>query len=550
MEVIIAAAMVGGIGVAVMQIQKNTMETLVTAETGSEITAILSEVRALLSSAATCKATLGGLKASDTDEGAINQITFVRSDGTTVPRYEANDEKRYGQGRIKILGYKLSDSNSDVDVATMKTTHLFMRMYRSKMSTNQESVKRIKIWADVDDSGNIVECRALSASENSIWTRNDADQNNIFYENGNVGIGVSDPKGTFHLQGKDAGTQGAGDATFKLVNTYLSFGQETDPGIGAGPGPWSGWTGNDPMWMGLCLDSTICASGMTTKPLFHISGYPNTDFGTMSASDTRTKRVISLHDDVIIPYGRLIVGSIPAGYTGFNHNESTQYSDLIIREEGPSNGDPDLAFDDDWTNIVSRGRMHISATKDEVPAPHNQGKLFLNPWRWSGDVIVGGGDSSKHNLRIHGSIIMTGNDNEAVTDDFSIIAAGNSEFRSDLQVGGVVNATTVTTSDRRLKKNIRPLENSLQKILSIKAVEFDWRDEKMAEKHPQRQLGVIAQEVQEILPEIVRKDHKGQHLTVEYMKFIPLLIESVKTLNKEVIELRKEVVRLKKQQNQ
>jgi hypothetical protein len=98
------------------------------------------------------------------------------------------------------------------------------------------------------------------------------------------------------------------------------------------------------------------------------------------------------------------------------------------------------------------------------------------------------------------------------------------------------------SSDKRLKENVIPIGDSLNKIKQISGVYFDWKDKVEgtdfvpAQKHD---VGVIAQDVQKILPEVVTlapfdtdsagKSKSGEnYLTVKYDKLVPLLIEAVK----------------------
>lgn len=105
-------------------------------------------------------------------------------------------------------------------------------------------------------------------------------------------------------------------------------------------------------------------------------------------------------------------------------------------------------------------------------------------------------------------------------------------------VSGGVRATLAynQTSDIRLKTHIDYLESedALEKILSLKGIYYDWKDqEKMGFD---RQLGLSAQDVQKVFPEAVKKDSKG-FLSVGYSTLIAPLIEAVKELDKRVNEL-------------
>lgn len=122
---------------------------------------------------------------------------------------------------------------------------------------------------------------------------------------------------------------------------------------------------------------------------------------------------------------------------------------------------------------------------------------------------------------------------------------------SNLHVAGDVIAFSSTVSDRRLKTNIRPLTGSLDTVLRLNGKTFDWT----TENYPSftgtthfpsgSSIGLIAQEVQEIVPEAIKQyalplrtgDENSEYLTVQYDQLVPLLIESIKELQTQINEL-------------
>ena len=97
-------------------------------------------------------------------------------------------------------------------------------------------------------------------------------------------------------------------------------------------------------------------------------------------------------------------------------------------------------------------------------------------------------------------------------------------------VTGIVTATDVdSTSDIRLKTNIQTIEDPLAKVIQIEGVSFNWKEDNRPA------LGVIADQVQEILPELV---HGDDPKTVNYNGLIGLLIEAVKEQQIQIDELK------------
>ena len=120
-----------------------------------------------------------------------------------------------------------------------------------------------------------------------------------------------------------------------------------------------------------------------------------------------------------------------------------------------------------------------------------------------------------------------------------IDSSGNISANADIVAEGDVIA--YYTSDIRLKENLQIIEGSLDKIGEINGYEFDWNEKSPGwARERGHDVGVIAQEVQKVLPEIV-SERKNGYLGVDYKRIIPLLIESVKELKQEVEDLKKKV---------
>lgn len=106
-----------------------------------------------------------------------------------------------------------------------------------------------------------------------------------------------------------------------------------------------------------------------------------------------------------------------------------------------------------------------------------------------------------------------------------------------------------SSSDRRWKENIKPIENALSKILKIGGYEFDWKELTEEERKTQHgneghDVGVIAQEVEEVLPEVVTTRENG-FKGVKYDKMVALLIEGMKEQQSQIEELKSEIKKLK-----
>jgi hypothetical protein len=118
------------------------------------------------------------------------------------------------------------------------------------------------------------------------------------------------------------------------------------------------------------------------------------------------------------------------------------------------------------------------------------------------------------------------------------LPSGMTYSSSILDVTGAIRATGDVTayhsSDARLKDNVVVIDSALAKVKQIRGVEFDWNDKQNV--HEGHDIGVIAQDVEQVAPELV-KDREDGYKAVDYPKLTALLIEAVKELELKVKEL-------------
>lgn len=124
----------------------------------------------------------------------------------------------------------------------------------------------------------------------------------------------------------------------------------------------------------------------------------------------------------------------------------------------------------------------------------------------------------------------------------SVGAGVASGVNGEIRAAG--NITAYYSSDERLKENVKNISNALELVKSIRGVEFDWNDNYLennggedgyfVRKHD---IGVIAQEVESVLPEVVGTRGDG-YKAVKYERLVAVLIEAVKELSAEVDRLK------------
>ena len=99
--------------------------------------------------------------------------------------------------------------------------------------------------------------------------------------------------------------------------------------------------------------------------------------------------------------------------------------------------------------------------------------------------------------------------------------------------GNVTAHDFLRFSDVRYKQNITTFDNALDAILKLRGVTYDWkRDTSGMNFADGRQIGFIAQEVEKVLPELVRTDSKG-YKSVAYADIVPVLVEAMKSQQKQ-----------------
>ena len=181
------------------------------------------------------------------------------------------------------------------------------------------------------------------------------------------------------------------------------------------------------------------------------------------------------------------------------------------------NSSGDIILDADGTDVILK----------------DGGTSFGSFKRASSDFIIKAETADK-------DILFKGTDDSttitALTLDMS--EGGNAQFLGNIsgsQIEASGDIIAFGSSDRNLKDNIQPIENSLEKIDKIGGYTFVWNDNQSTYKG--KDIGVVAQEIQEILPEIVATRANG-YLGVKYEKIVPLLIESIKELKKEVEDIK------------
>lgn len=137
------------------------------------------------------------------------------------------------------------------------------------------------------------------------------------------------------------------------------------------------------------------------------------------------------------------------------------------------------------------------------------------------------GASSLNNTTVNGSLTVTG-----------AVQTGSMAISGALTVTGDI--TAFFTSDARLKTNLELIPNALEKVSEVNGYTFDWNDDAKAMNigDESTDVGVVAQEIEKVMPEVVKTRANG-YKAVNYEKLVPLLIEAIKELKEKVERLEK-----------
>jgi hypothetical protein len=157
-----------------------------------------------------------------------------------------------------------------------------------------------------------------------------------------------------------------------------------------------------------------------------------------------------------------------------------------------------------------------------------------------GDI---GFDRASNNTGRRQFLVKSGSTDHLFNGAVEFRLSQSGDFHAD---GDVIAASAQISSDRRLKENIEDLPYGLNEVIKLRPVEFNWIKEKRDGKHD---IGVIAQEVEDIIPEIVKETlhlpMEKNYKSVDYAKLAVVLVNAVKEQQEQIDELKEDIKKLK-----
>ena len=181
-----------------------------------------------------------------------------------------------------------------------------------------------------------------------------------------------------------------------------------------------------------------------------------------------------------------------------------------------------------FNNLTVSGDLTVTGTRTELQITQLNIEDKL--------ISVASGSTTSANAD-GGGFHISGSDVSMTWDDSNdrLFFSTGSFFSGSVEVSGDV--TAFSTSDERLKDNVTPIGSAIDKINQIGGYEFDWNN---SSEHSGHDVGVIAQEIEKVLPEVV-VDRDTGYKAVRYEKIVALLIQAIKEQQLQIDELKSKI---------
>jgi len=358
----------------------------------------------------------------------------------------------------------------------------------------------------------------------------------------------------------------AGFETGTSASAYNTVTENDNLYISAGEGIDVTYTHSDP-------DHTFSIAGEDASTTNKgIAKFNSTDFSVSSG----TVSIVHEHIEDIV--GGMISGS---GATSVSYNDTN--GTIAI-----SSSDTNTTYGVATSSTAGLVKIGFAESGKNYPVELSSDKMYVNvPWSdtnttysnssWTITSLSGFNNSTSNYLRGDGSWVTPPDTNTtygeatgssaglmstAHHDKLDGIAAGATNFSGNTysnamnqhvrttdtvlfsEVRSTNNVTAYYSSDIALKENLNPIDNALDKVMSLSGYNFDWKDSHIEERGGlddlfmrKSDVGIVAQEVQKVLPEAVGKREDGT-LGVRYELLVPLLVESIKELKEEIQSLK------------
>jgi hypothetical protein len=208
-----------------------------------------------------------------------------------------------------------------------------------------------------------------------------------------------------------------------------------------------------------------------------------------------------------------------------NRSKANGYTSIAMGYEAIANGDYSSAM---GQYSVADGKSSTAMGYGSIASDYSS--LVIGYFNLNGSTVTG--SATQANSANTAFVIGNGTFSNR-SDAFKVMANGDTTVSNNLTVGGDI----VVSSDARLKANIVSLGSTLAKLLLIDGKRYKMK------KNGKQKIGVLAQDIQKVFPELVTKDDKDM-LAVNYQGLVPVLINALKEQDDKISRLEKLVEKL------
>jgi len=370
---------------------------------------------------------------------------------------------------------------------------------------------------------------------------------------GNVGIGTTSPQSIFEIQSSSPEITIGGSAINQFESGRIRFTEQRNAtaGLQGGYIHYDGSANKLHIGMHNTTDTTVSndANAITI-----LRTNQNVGIGTDSPDAKLQVRIGGIGsnandevDGVIFEGDRhdLIYKQIRTGATS-DWNSTTLR--LQTRVDTTLMSSIDFATDASFNRHID---INTASNSFNTRFTHN-GRVGIGTTSPSNKLHVKGGAITRVKIESSGSntgVLLTENG----SDKWSIAStSGTLTAFSESTLGTKMSLSATGTltladdviafgspSDKRLKENVKPIKSALDKVCQLNGVTFDWKKNESI-LDIKEDIGFIAQDVQKVLPQLVKKKDDGM-LSLRHQGIVPVLLEAIKELKQEVEELKKQI---------
>jgi Chaperone of endosialidase len=289
-----------------------------------------------------------------------------------------------------------------------------------------------------------------------------------------------------------------------------------------------------PSALGPILTLTNTAGGVNAAGAVDFNTFPPSSTGTYNPSS----RIAAVDDgswanDIVVfsnnpgaPNNGLVERARITSQGSLGIGTSAPRSVLEADVPAPAALGPRLTLTNTGGGVNSAAAVDFNTFPPSATGTYNPSSRIaaVDQGSWANDIVFSCNNAGAANNGLVERVRITSGGN---------VGIGTPAPQFLLDVSGVVHASsTSTSSDERFKTNVVPLVNALEKVATLRAVSFDWNGlyEALGRSTGRREIGVIAQDVEKVFPELVSTWNEERYRAVDYGRLTAVLIEAIKEL--------------------